>query len=187
MFQEDLTSVCSLSVYFQESKGRFSNPSTRGIMAGILHIPGPIATKITVKGLSRVFNNSVNIPKFVAAAKKLQDMGLGTLTSSSAQKLGDVFIKASPEEVRPILQMRENADLCTPLEYERRYRRRPPSTVSDKLKGKLVQLGLVPEHLFLASSPGVLSSQSPSGVSPSSDLVGISMQGPAGLMKQDPS
>ena len=128
-------------------KNRFTNPSTRGIMTAILLTPGPVATKTTVKGLSRIFNNAINIPKFLAAARKLQDIGLGSLASSSG-KFSNVFVKKPPEEAGHILVSTGNEDLCSAVEYEERFKLPSPSTVSTRMRTYLIESGSVPRQYF---------------------------------------
>ncbi len=131
-------------------KNRFSNPSTRGIMSGVLLSPGPVSTKVTVQGISRVFNNAVNKAKFQVAASKLQEAGFGELkeTPSSNQRSATVFIKKPPEYVMGLLQVKENSDLCTIEEYAMRFSSPPPSTLSMSLRQSLVQFGFVPAQYF---------------------------------------
>ena len=137
-------------------------------MSGVLLSPGPIATKVTVQGVSRVFNNAVNKAKFLAAAGKLQEAGFGELkdvSNLSGQKVM-VFIKKPPEEVVDIVQMKGNSDLCTWEEYEMRFRLPPPATISKRLRQGLVNFGHVPAHYFPASDmQGAVSPQPQSSFS----------------------
>ena len=126
-------------------KNRFSNPSTRCIMAGVLLSPGPVSTFYTVQGLSRVFNNAVNKAKFQSAAKKLEESQLGQLVNVGT----GVFIKKPPHKAQTLLLKEDVMDLCTPQEYEDRFRRAPPSTLRLKLQESLVALQLVPAEYFV--------------------------------------
>ena len=132
-------------------KNRFNNPSQRGIMSGILLSPGPVSTKVTVQGVSRVFNNAVNIAKFESAATKLQELGYGRLISLDQfnQKKNMVFIKPTPDQMCGLLQGKDTADLSTAEEYAMRFTLPVPSTVSMKLQNRLVAEGFVPQHYFV--------------------------------------
>ena len=146
-------------------KNRFSNPSTRSIMSGLLLVPGPVATIRSVQGLSRVFNNAANKPKFLSAANKLQEAGLGTLvTMPRVPHSPTVFIKKPLEEIQELLLLKENEDLCTVEEYAARFKMMPPSTVPLKLQETLVGQEIVPEHYFVNRSVGVAQSTEPHDV-----------------------
>lgn len=127
-------------------KNRFTNPSTRGIMSGILLSPGPIATKESVKGVSRCFHSAVNNVKFLAVATKLDEAGFGWL-----QQMGQsvkVFVKRPPEQMYELLQRKENQDLCTVDEYDVRYRLPLTTTISKQVQDQLVQLNIVKEEMI---------------------------------------
>ena len=119
-------------------------------MAGLLLTAGPVATRKSVNGLSRMFRFLVTSAKFEAAASKLQEAHLGHMVSlkgSAVAWKGNVFIKKPPAEARQILE--SNAALCVTLEeYTQRYHMPTPASVTPKIKAGLVQLGLVPSTLF---------------------------------------
>ncbi len=123
-------------------------------MSGILLSPGPIATQETVKGLSRIFHNAVNAARFLSVATKLEDAGFGVLSNDARYNLrANVFVKKRPEEVKALLVMKENKDLCLEVEYNARYELPLPSGVSKRMRENLVQAGLIPDR-YLQDTPG---------------------------------
>ena len=134
-------------------KSRFSNPHVRNIMSGILLVPGPVTTMRSLRGLSGVFNNAINKAKFLTAAKRLENGNLGRLVSldRSFQSL-NVFVKLPPEEMQPLLQIKENSDLCSDELYTRKYVSPSPATISNTIKKRLVDMGVVPQQVTLSFS-----------------------------------
>ena len=125
---------------------RFTNPTVRGIMAGILLAPGPVTLHKSVQGLSRIFNVAVTKTKYVSAANKLQAANFGVLTSVGGKQ--HIFVKRPPAEAQNLLMMKENSDLATIEEYEHRYNGQSSAAITQKIKDSLVQQGLVPPGTF---------------------------------------
>ncbi len=113
-------------------------------MAGVLLAPGPISTLVSVKRLSRVFNDGLSQHKFLSAANKLVDSGFGILVNTGQQ----VFVKRSPAEVGPLLASSDIGDLCSSENYQNNYIRPTSTVVSRKLKQALVAMGAVKAELF---------------------------------------
>ena len=118
-------------------------------MSGILLTPGPAATRKAVKSLSQVFNLSVTKAKFEAAANKLHAANLGMFMTNVGNNRVNLFLKKSPEEARDILLMAENSDLCTPEEYEQRFRLKTRSySLTSSTVTYLVKSGFVSADHF---------------------------------------
>lgn len=128
----------------------FGTPKLRNIMSGILLAPGPVATHKAVKSLSSVFNLAVTKTKFETAAQKLQASGLGQLvTLQGVARVPVVFVKKVPEEMARYLQLPGNGDLCSASDYELRFHMPTPSyNLTDKVKGSLIQMGLISADMF---------------------------------------
>ena len=111
-------------------------------MSGILLAPGPVATHKAVKSLSGVFNLAVTKTKFETAAKQLESCNLGRLiTVPGRGKV--VFVKRNLEEASQVLQLPQNANLCTVGEYKMRYDLPVPSyNLAPKVLQSLLQMGL---------------------------------------------
>ena len=120
-------------------------------MAGILLSAGPVSTQISVKRTSHVFVFSVNKSRFEAAARKLETANFGTFGFLKGNQTG-FFLKKRPEEVGHLLQMNDNADLCTSEEYSERFHLNPPASITPKIKTSLVNQGLVPAGIWGADS-----------------------------------
>ena len=111
-------------------------------MSGILLAPGPVATHKAVKSLSGVFNLAVTKTKFETAAKQLESCNLGRLISVPGRGKV-VFVKKNVEEALLVLQLSQNADLCTVGEYKMRYDLPVPSyNLAPKVLQSLLQMGL---------------------------------------------
>ena len=120
-------------------------------MAGLLLTTGPIATRVSVNGLSRAFRFIVTSSKFEAAANKLHNSNLGTFVTIKGVGLCQwgVFIKKPPSEAAALLQLEANAGLCIPPEeYELRYKMPAAASITRKMKDTLVDMGLVQRNSF---------------------------------------
>ena len=119
-------------------------------MAGILHVPGPIAVHLAVKNLSPAFNVGVNKAKFLSAASNLEAANFGSLVVlDDISASTHVFIKKEPSTIQYLLQSQENQDLCSIEEYHQRYTSPCPSTVKQTIEDKVKERGLVPAASFL--------------------------------------
>ncbi len=132
-------------------------PGPKNITAGILLTAGPVSTHTAFKSQSRVFNMSINKAKYLGAAQKLQDLGLGTLVVLENISCNTkVFVKKMPSEVRPIMEANPSMFLFSPMDYEKRFYMPPSKTLSNKIQKHLVESGLVPQQLFCSpDSPDV--------------------------------
>ena len=117
-------------------------------MAGILLNAGPIATQRSVRKISKTFVVTVTKAKFEKAAQRLQAANLGRLVFLRSNSALGVFIKLKPDEIRHLLVLPENADLCTIEEYTMRYNMLPPASITPAIKTTLVNLGEVGPDLF---------------------------------------
>ena len=146
--------VLPVYIYFQGQKRRqglvdhtrFSNPTARNVMSGVLLTPGPITTHMSVKRLSRIFNTAVTKVKFVTASRQLEKAGLGLFVETSHG--AHCFVKKPPAEIYPFLQNPENCDLATYEVYDYRYNLPLSVVVKDKFVHFVVSHGLVPEAAF---------------------------------------
>ena len=111
-------------------------------MTGMLLTAGPLATLRLVRDTSRKLLLTVTKAKFETAAKRLEGSNLGRLVVLSGQgPKGAAFVKMSPAEIAPYLQMAENADLCTLEEYEARFNLPSPPSITEKIKRQVALLG----------------------------------------------
>ncbi len=129
-------------------------PTIRNIMAGILLLPGPVATRIAVKQSSRTFLFAVNKSKFETAASNLQALNLGLLVYLEG-KSSAVFVKKLPSEIGPILAREECRDLCNLYEYTQRFNMMSPKSITNtcsqsnpSLVDTIIASGLVAPELF---------------------------------------
>ena len=90
----------------------------------------------------------MSISKFESAARKLQELNLGSLVYLRSNKKCPVFVKKLPEEVGPILGMGGCEDLCTVAEYAERFALPPPKSISSNIKQGVITRGLVAPELF---------------------------------------
>lgn len=128
---------------------RFSNPTTRNVMSGILLTPGPVCTHTGVQSLSRIFRNSINKAKFLLAANRLQSANLGSVVIlEKISKSCHVFVKRSPVDIRQYLDTDENGDLCSVEEYAQKFELPPPAPITLKIQHELVEIGLVAAEDF---------------------------------------
>ena len=93
-----------------------------------------------------MFLLSVTKSKFVNAAQRLVSANLGTLMQVT-KKL-QIFIKRTPDEMAPLLQLPEIGDLCTISEYSNRFNLAPPATITKKMQKMLIDKGLVKAEYF---------------------------------------
>ena len=129
---------------------RFAVPAVKNVMAGVLLTPGPVSTHTAFKSLSRVFNMAINKAKYLSAARKLQDAGLGMLVVlENISSQSHVFVKKMPSEAQAILERDRSAYLCTPAEYEQRFYLPPMKSVTPRIQQSLIQMGYVAEGLFV--------------------------------------
>ena len=131
--------------------GKF--PTIRNIMAGILLLPGPIATITSVKQSSTVFLFALNKSKFETAANKLQALDLGSLVYLHGRS-SPVFVKKLPGEMGPLLARDDCKDLCTIEEYKMRFELPPPKSITHNarcvnLVETVIDMGLVAPELFI--------------------------------------
>ena len=111
-------------------------------MTGMLLTAGPLATLRLVRDTSRKLLLTVTKAKFETAAKRLESANLGRLVVLGGQgPKGAAFIKMSPAEITPYLQIPENADLCTLEEYEARFHLPSPPSITEKIKRQVAILG----------------------------------------------
>ena len=148
--------ICLSSLYFQ-GRGRqreafdkrLIQPTTRNVMRAVLLTPGPISTRLTTRNMSSSFKVAVTKPKFLAAATQLQKANLGYLLqwSCGTTRTYPIFIKRLPLEMTDVLKMEENSDLCTPEEYEFRFKLPTPASIKEPMQEDLIRQGLVhPQH-----------------------------------------
>ncbi len=128
------------------SANRLTNPTTRNVMTGILLSPGPVSSLQVVRSLSKQFMSSVLKSKFLLAANRLESASFGSLVAVSNKR--NIFVKKVPEEAAPLLQIKENQDLCTIDEYQLRFGLATPAVIDPKVQSSLVQMGLVPAPFF---------------------------------------
>ena len=62
-----------------------------------------------------------------------------------------VFIKKHPNEIKEVLELKENQDICTLEEYVMKFNLPSNAGVSVRLKKSLVDLGLVSQEMFPSS------------------------------------
>ena len=130
-------------------KKRFSDPSTKNVMSGILLASGPVTTLSALRCVSRVFHNSVTKSKFTLAAKRLEAANMGNLVSlTTGRRPLQVFIKRPPVDIQDILQCDEYNMFCTPKEYTEKYTATPSRAITPKMKSNMVSLGLVSPSCF---------------------------------------
>ncbi len=121
----------------------------RNIMAGILLLPGRVATRIAVRQSSRSLF-SVNKTRFECAAADLQTLNLGALVYLEGRSTTAVFVKKLPSEVGPILAEEHCSDLCNLYEYTQRFYTKSPKSITNNpnLVDAIIQSGRVaPEVL----------------------------------------
>ncbi len=121
-------------------------------MSGILLLPGPIATSISVKQSSKLFLFALNKSKFETASNKLEALNLGKLVYLHG-KFSPVFIKKLPSEMGPLLAREECQDLCSLEEYSGRFEMVPPKSITNnprcpELINTVINMGLVAPELF---------------------------------------
>lgn len=134
-------------------KDRFSMTSTRKVMAAVLLAPGPVSTHKSVKNLSPAFKVGLSKAKFMVAATQVAAANFGSLlVMDQLSSSSHVFIKKPSFEVREILELKENSDLCTIEEYEQRYEYPLPTTVTMKMRMCLVEQGLLAPGLVVQGS-----------------------------------
>ena len=117
-------------------------------MAGILLNAGPVATQRSVRKISKTFVVTVTKAKFEKAAQRLQAANLGRVVFLRSNGALGVFIKLKPEEIRHMLALPENTDLCTIEEYTMRYNMSPPASITPTIKATLVNIGEVGPDCF---------------------------------------
>ena len=115
-------------------------------MTGILLSPGPVVTRKAARGTSRAFLHGLSKAKFNLASTRLQAANLGELIRE--QRI-DIFIKRAPDEAAAILNLKENADLCTAVEFSEKYQMPSPAAISEKMQTMLVEKGYVPREHFI--------------------------------------
>ena len=59
-----------------------------------------------------------------------------------------VFVKKHPDEIKEVLELKENQDICTLEEYVMKFYLPSNAGVSERLKKSLVDLGLVSQETF---------------------------------------
>ncbi len=126
---------------------RLTHATTKNIKMAILLSPGPVANHLTTRSMSSSFKIAVTKPKFMAAARQLQDEGMGFLVVLDAiSSSTDVFVKRSPKEMEPLIQ--PFSDQFTLEEYEYQYRLAPFSYINQLMQNLLVQMGYVQAEDF---------------------------------------
>ena len=159
LFSLQMTSNVSRGANLKE---RFSLASNRKIMSGILLTQGPVSIHKSVKNLSPAFKVGLSKAKFLTAANHLVQANLGTLIVLDAiSRTSHVFIKKPPAEVKGILELKENQDLCSIEDYESRFHMVTSYCITPAMKQHLVTGGLVSEELLRPMSSSDTSSNFP--------------------------
>ena len=125
--------------------------SDKDVMSAILLLNGPVCT------LQALNNNGlkdschlIKAQHFKTVALMLQEANLGTITKLSYGGRRDatypvmVFIKKPPLEMQQCCEQLK--EFCSIEKYTWNYYKRPPTSILQKWRKKLIDLGLVPEY-----------------------------------------
>ena len=126
--------------------------SDKDVMSAILLLTGPVCTLQALNNNGpKDYRHLIKAKHFKTVAFMLQEANLGTTTElthggPNATYPIIVFIKKPPAEMQNYCDQLEK--FCSIEKYTRNYYKRPPSSILQKWRQKLVDLGLVPEDHF---------------------------------------
>lgn len=124
--------------------------SDHTMKSAILLLSGPVCTiqALCTHGPKKC-RRRIRDVHYRIAAKALEQANLGSAVASThggsnAKGLSLVFIKKPPEEI----STEQLKEFCTIEKYTENYYRKPPASILQKWRQKLITLGLVPEEHF---------------------------------------